>query len=498
MVEELTICDLLETAEKKYGERDAVCFTDADGKECHISFRALREDADALSASLLFIGLRNGHIALFGENSYEWLLAFCAIIKSGSIAVATDKKLNSDEALRLFRETDCTAVICSDAYEDMAIVFEASGFPVIRMGALPRMIADGKKLLSAGDDRKPMPTDHWLKADAPAVICFTSGTTGKMKGVVLTQRNLIADAVNSYLRSKNLFDSINNSVLLLPLSHTFSMSTALLHFFGGGCLYIIRNLRNLWQVFQKAQPKVLYSVPMLMEDLLLQAQKQGKGREAFGGRLEKVFCGGASVSRKCVEEYHKLGIEIMPGYGITECSAIVSFCNSPDRPEHCVGRPLPCIEIKIAEDGEILLRGETVFSGYYKDPEETAAAFRGGWFLTGDVGYTDDEGRLYITGRKKNLIILSNGENVAAEELEQKIADFPYVKEVLVYEENNTIVAEIYPNLFTADLESRFSANIRQLNRSLPVYKNIGKTVVRRTEFPKAGPMKIRRKRNPI
>ena len=163
-----------------------------------------------------------------------------------------------------------------------------------------------------------------------------------------------------------------------------------------------------------------------------------------------------------------------------------------------MGFPLPNVNIAIAEDGEILVRGDTVFSGYYKDPEATVAAFRDGWFLTGDIGYMDEEGRLYVTGRKKNLIILSNGENVSPEELEQKISLFPYVKEVLVYAENSLIVAEVYPDLSVNDLQSHISADIARLNRTLPIYKNIGKIVVRTTEFSKTASMKIKRERTPL
>ena len=488
--DERTLAGLLKAADETFREQNAFWVSDDAGNEQYISFRKLREETDTLSTGLLSMGLRHSQIAIYGENRYEWLLAFFAIIAGGNVAVPTDKALSADDALRLFRKTDCAAVICSDTYGDKAQAFEEAGLKVIRMSELTSLPCEKNGIKWILEDR-PCPQD-------PAAIYFTSGTTGETKGVVLTQENLIAVAASSSVHTKDVFDHRGNFALLLPLHHTFATMEAIFSLVCGACLYIARNMRNLWAFFSKAQPVMMFSVPMLMENLLRQAVKLGKGYEAFGGKLEIVFCGGAFVSTECVNACHQLGIELLPGYGITECSSTVSSCLGQDRPEHCVGFPLPNVNIAIAEDGEILVRGDTVFSGYYKDPEATVAAFRDGWFLTGDIGYMDEEGRLYVTGRKKNLIILSNGENVSPEELEQKISLFPYVKEVLVYAENSLIVAEVYPDLSVNDIQSHISADIARLNRTLPIYKNIGKIVVRTTEFSKTASMKIKRERTPL
>ncbi len=496
MNEERTTDRFLAAAEEEHGERDAFCFSDAGNRKNRVSFRKLREDADALSESLLRMGFCRERIAVLGENSYDWLLAFFAVAGSGSTAVPMDRTFPVDEALRLLRKTDCSAVVCSDTYEDKAEAFEAAGMKVIRMHELNRMILDGNAFLAKEGPEQILLCGSRPRPEDPAAIYFTSGTNGEQKAVVLSHRNMVADAVNVWEAGKCFFTPDYTGVIVLPLHHVFSMISIFVLIAIGCCEYILHSLRSLVQVLRQEKPQMLFSVPGLMEELLSQARRQGMGREAFGGRLETVFCGGSFVSRECVDAYHALGVEIMPGYGITECSPIVSFCLGPDKPEHCVGTPLACTEVKIAEDGEILVRGENVFSEYYQDPAATAAAFRNGWFLTGDLGCMDEKGRLYVTGRKKNLIILSNGENVAAEELERKIGLLPYVKEILVYEENNRIVAEIYPDPTVENIEARINADIRQLNRSLPIYRNIGKTVVRRTAFPKTSLMKIKRERN--
>ena len=220
----------------------------------------------------------------------------------------------------------------------------------------------------------------------------------------------------------------------------------------------------------------------------------------LGGNLTMIICGGANLDPKYEKGMHDFGIEIYNGYGITECSPAIT-CNRPDKYKFgSVGVPIDCCEIKIHEPdeegvGEIYVKGTNVMVGYYGEPEATAEAFDGEWFKTGDYGRIDEDGFLFMVGRKKNLIVLSNGKNVSPEELEDKLSTIDYVKEVLVYEENKQIVAEFfldeedYP-----DARSRIKDDVNEFNRKMPLFKNIGKVKIRDDEFPKTTTLKIVRK----
>ena len=221
--------------------------------------------------------------------------------------------------------------------------------------------------------------------------------------------------------------------------------------------------------------------------------------DSFGGKLEVIICGGAPLDEDVERGFYDLGIQVINGYGITECSPVVAVNRPHDFRFGSVGKVLPCNKVRIIDPdkdgiGEVLVKGSNVMKGYYKDPEATAEAFEDEWFRTGDFGKIDKDGFLFITGRKKNLIVLSNGENVSPEEIENKLIKLPYVKEVAVYEEDREIVGEFYLD------EDAFSEARKMLendvdfyNRSVPNYKNIGKIKVRTIPFEKTTTMKIKR-----
>ena len=219
--------------------------------------------------------------------------------------------------------------------------------------------------------------------------------------------------------------------------------------------------------------------------------------ESLGGNLSMIICGGAWLDPKYEKGMHDFGIDIFNGYGLTECSPSVT-CNRPDKFRFgSVGTPLDCCEVKINNPdeegvGEIYVKGTNVMVGYYNDPEATAEVFDGEWFKTGDHGRIDEDGFLFIVGRKKNLICLSNGKNVSPEELEDKLSRIDYVKEVLVYDEDQKIVAEFFLNESDyPDARERIKSDVNDFNRKMPFFKNINKIVVRDEEFPKTTTLKI-------
>ena len=214
---------------------------------------------------------------------------------------------------------------------------------------------------------------------------------------------------------------------------------------------------------------------------------------AFGGNLEYILCGGAPLDEKYIFEFRSWGIEILNAYGVTECSPGVAVNRNFHHKDGSVGLPIPNCQVKISESGEIVVKGDNVMIGYFKDESATVEAIKDGWYYTGDLGRIDDEGFLYITGRKKNLIILSNGENVSPEELELLISRDNGVSEVVIYAENNLIVAEIFPTDNYLNNKEYFDKAISEINRTLPPYKRINSIRLREVEFEKNTTKKILR-----
>ena len=213
--------------------------------------------------------------------------------------------------------------------------------------------------------------------------------------------------------------------------------------------------------------------------------------KVFGGNLQYIICGGAALDPMYVKEFRTWGIEILNGYGTTECSPVTAVNRPFFHRDGSVGQLVPGMEVKVSEEGEILFKGENVMKGYYKDEEATAAAIQDGWYHTGDLGYVDNDGFIILTGRKKNLIILSNGENLSPEELEENIARDPQVREVLVYDEDGKIVAEIYPEEDYFDNTEYFEALKEKINNKRPMFKRIAVVKLRKEEFIKNASMKI-------
>lgn len=353
-------------------------------------------------------------------------------------------------------------------------------------------------------------------------IVFTSGTTGDPKGVMLSHNSLIRDAIRS---AQNLY-APEGTVSILPLYHTFGwMSCVLDQVILGHGVYIIGSLKRIMDDIKFAKPKHVSVVPMVISAMYNgiwdNAKKQGKEKklkaiikisntlrlvgidlrrklfkqiyEGFGGNIEMLISGGSAIDEKYIKGFDDLGIKLTNGYGITELSPIVATMRNKHFAIGSVGCVNPGIDCRIV-DGEIYLKGETLFFGYYKDEKATSEAFDGEWFKTGDLGYLDKDGLLYITGRKKNLIILSNGKNVSPEELESKIYEYiTAVKEVLVYAENDSIIAEIYIDPEKSFSEESVKEKVLEMCRKLPPYKQIAETRFRNTEFPKTSTKKIKR-----
>ena len=506
-------------------------FTDVDGTVCTKTFSDGWYDTTGLGQYLYKLGLRGKKVAILSENSYAWIMAYYSIITGKITSIPLDPKLPYDELAELMVRSKCDAIYYSDEFADaIELMKKTDGVVIehyIRLDDYRNLIEEGHAELNAGAENYL--NDEVLPDDL-AFIVFTSGTTGKSKGVMLTQYNVASDVVASC--------SVNtgrHAIGFLPLHHCFSWVGAL---FSGSLLtewgYICRSIKDIQKDMMEYHPQNFSAVPLAVETIYKKiwytAKKEGKtellerglklsrfllkmGIDArrrifkdiinnLGGELEIIICGGAFLDPKYESGMNDFGIRIINGYGITECSPAVT-CNRIDNSKPgSVGLPIPCNEIRINDPdedgvGEIYVRGTNVMKGYYEDPEATAEAFDGDWFKTGDFGRIDEDGFLFFVGRKKNLIVLSNGKNVSPEEIEDKLSTIDYVKEVIVYDEDGYITAEFFLDTVTyPDAKDRIKGDVNELNKRMPMYKQVAKVKTRDTEFPKTTTLKIRRKQN--
>ena len=512
-----TIRELIDVAAEKYQDASAYSWQTKDKQKTERTYLQTQQDIRIACYQLSQHVKVYGHVAILGENSYNWIIGYMAIVYGGRVIVPMDKDAPLSELLEKLRMSDSDVLLLSDTYKDYMEPVKQQGVKVILFSEIEQMCAE-KKVLSNADVAFP-PVDK----DTLASIVFTSGTTGQPKGVMLTHGNLASDAFSAC--SHVMFEG--DGILLLPLHHTYGLVAAVLcaavH---GKSVFINKSLRYLANDLKATSPQHIVAVPLIIETLYKSiwsnAEKTGKApllkklvslsnllrkvhidlRRVFfrqvidglGGNLSMMISGGAPISETYIQGFDALGITVLNGYGITECAPIVAVNRNKYIVSGSVGTPLLCNEVQIAPDGEILVRGTNVMQGYYHQEEATKSCLINGWFHTGDIGMIDKYGALHITGRKKNLIILSNGENVAAEELEQRILDhIDFVKEVIVTGTDKGIEAEIYLDPDVPDAQQRIHSAITALNQKTVSTKRIDHIRLRDTEFPKTTTKKIKR-----
>ncbi|MBQ9618642.1 MAG: AMP-binding protein, partial [Oscillibacter sp.] len=362
----------------------------------------------------------------------------------------------------------------------------------------PDTITFGDLIADASDAD---PAEYPAEDDVCTII-YTSGTTGKSKGVMLTQRNLYDNMKNVYVTVKP------GTVMLsvLPIHHAYCLVMDwLMGFNKGATLCINDSLLHMIRNIGRFQPDIMLMVPLMIETLckrLQAAEKDGPDavRAITGPNLRRVYAGGAHLDPYYIGAMEKYGIEVYEGYGMSECSPTISSNGELGNKPGSVGRPLDNAEVRFV-DGELQVRGSSVMKGYYKMPAETAETLKDGWLHTGDLGHLDEDGFLFITGRLKNLIILSNGENVSPEEVEGNFALEPLVGEIVVTGESNGLTARIFPNpdyveqngLDADAVQAALQALIDTYNRKQPTYRAITKLVVRKYPFIKSATRKIKR-----
>lgn len=505
-----TIRDLLTEAEASYSSMDAIRYKiRSESKEekkgvsvASKTYQQLRNDSECFSAVLESLGEQKKHIAILGTTSYEWILSYFGIVNSGSVAVPLDAMLPVQELCELLNRADVTTLVYDESKADVAEAAKTA------CPALKYMISMSENSRVEGvlslwqqiSGQKPG-FDHVPQPEDLATIMFTSGTTGKSKGVMLTHRNLAENATCLDMK----FEPGTVAMSVLPIHHAYCLSMDILKTLSTGAVICINDsLLRVAKNMKLFEPNIILMVPLMIETMAKKLEESAwipaplVKAKVFGKQFHTICSGGAYLNPAYIEMFKKYGITILQGYGMTECSPVISTNLSWNNKEGSVGKIMPNCEAKTVED-ELWVRGSSVMQGYYHMPEETAAALEDGWLKTGDLGYVDEDGFIFLTGRKKNLIITPNGENVSPEEIENKIGEQRLVQEILVRERDGMIEAEIFPDYEYAskkkikDMEAELQSIIDEYNKQAPLYKRVYKLKVREVEFEKNTTRKIKR-----
>ena len=505
-----TIHELLVKSAEAYGTQDAVRYKvkSADGngkKDTKIESKTyiqMKEDSELFTAALAGLGEQGKHIAIVGATSYSWIIAYYGIVNGGSVAVPLDANLPAADLCELIDRADVTTLVYDESKADVAAMAAKQCQQlknIISMetesavsGALPmwKLIADA----APGAGYEPKPEDL-------ATIMFTSGTTGKSKGVMLTHRNLAENATALDMG----YDPGLVIMSVLPIHHAYCLSLDILKGTSVGAIICINDsLLRVAKNIKLFEPNMILMVPLMVETLAKKLEEASfipaplVRAKVFGKQFHTVCSGGAYLNPAYIDLFKKYGITILQGYGMTECAPVISTNSNSDMKAGSIGKCMPNCEVKIVDE-EIWVKGTSVMQGYYKMPEETAQTLEDGWLKTGDLGYIDEDGFLFLTGRKKNLIITPNGENVSPEEIENKLGEKRLVQEVLVRDNESVIEAEIFPDFEYAakkkikDVQAELQNIIDEYNKEAPLYKRIFKLKVRDVEFEKNTTKKIKR-----
>lgn len=542
-----SIKEMLDLAVKEAGNKNAFEYKNGD-KIVKITYKQYVDDINSLGTALASLNMHNKHVAIIGENSYKWLTVYLCMLQSTGVFVPVDRELTCLDVINVLKHSDSEALFFSKKYAQYIPEIKKA-IPNIKyyIGLDVKKDEDnilsydllkesGKKLL---DKKSTIYTDLKDDENNLKLLVYTSGTTGNPKGVMLTEHNLISVVYYGL----QIADIGEKCLSVLPYHHTYeAVAGILVGLHKHSTICINDSLKNVLKNLQLYKPDYIYLVPAFTEvfykSIWNNAQKTGKDKalkkmiplsnalrktgidlrkkffksihEAFGGNLNQIVCGGAPIRPEIGKFFNDIGITLLNGYGITECSPLVSVNRANFNDSNTVGVILPCCEVKIENktadgDGEIYVKGDIVMKGYYKEPEKTAKVLKDGWFNTEDYGRINEKGQLIINGRKKNLIVLDNGKNIYPEEIENYIMGIPYVKEVLVKASKNAagqetaLIAEVFldkekvEEMHIENIKETLKKDVQDSVRELPVYKHISDVKIRKNEFEKTTTSKIKR-----
>ena len=493
--------------------------------------------------------MKGKHIVVVAKMSYDFVVTYYATLLIGAVLIPLDKDWGTAELADTAKNADMDYLFCDDELSnkgDEIVKICALNTPVVHLGAngdqgLQAMIASGRVKFS--QDKRPY-FDVAFDNRQLSLLVYTSGTTGKGKGVMLCTDSIIRDMADII----HYIDFAKNTVSVLPPHHTYGSTVMLIaHVMIGTEVYISDGIKYVVKELKSEKPGHLILVPLYLETFYRRIhanlKNQGKEklvknmmavsgvmrkatfglvdirkkvfaqiRDAFGGKIKTIITGGAPINQDIISFFEGMGISVLNGYGITECAPLISVNRSRNVVKGSVGTVLDMDDVKIIDpnedgEGEICVKGPNVMLGYYKNEEATKEAIdENGYFKTGDYGKLTKDRILYITGRKKNLIILSNGKNVYPEEIENELISVPGVQDIVVYEgqsrrgiEHNVIVAEVFPDKEyiekngITDIKKHLHGYIIEYNKTAVPYKKIAVLKIRNEDFPKNTLRKIMR-----
>lgn len=547
-----TIRDVIRNAVKKYPENNAFILKNKKDKDVEykkITYKQFGEDIDSLGTELVNLGLKGKRIAIIGKNRYEWIVSYLATVNGMGIVVPLDKGLPEAEVeSSLIRsKTDC--IIFEESYTEMIQNIKNAGNTNIKeyicmdkqenFTSLEELIEKGNKLLKEGNREF---LDSPINPTEMSIILFTSGTTSMSKAVMLSHKN-IASNIYSMTKCEEL-RSTDTNIAFLPFHHTFGCTGILMflslgatNVFCDGLRHIQKNLieyevstfvcvplliesiyKKIWQEIEKSNQTKKVKFGIALSKILLKIGIDIRPKlfkpitSKLGGKIRMVISGASGIDPKVADGFRDFGIYVVQGYGLTETSPVLAAENVKYYKTGSTGLPMPGVELQIDNPneqgiGEIKAKGPNVMLGYYENEEETNKVLKDGWFYTGDLGYMDKDGFLYITGRKKNVIVLKNGKNVYPEELEVLIGNLPYVKENMVFGKekdddlvvsakivyNQDYMKDNYPDKTQEDIEKIIWEDIKGINKTMPNYKHIKNIIVTDQEMIKTTTAKIKR-----
>ena len=549
--------ELIERSAEKYPDNVAYKFKRNLGKKnekvIEKTYKEIKEEVEALGTVLLDMGLENKKIALIGNNRYEWCASYLAITTSNMVVVPLDKMLPENEIKSLIERSKVDAVIYENKYAEIFENIKSEGTTLkyyINMDlendedetlSFQKLIEKGKELRKNGDKKYD---DVNIDNEKMSVLIFTSGTTNTAKGVMLSQKNITSNIMGMAKMSKMYPDDVLLS--FLPLHHTFECTITFLYgFYSGATIAFCDGLKYIAKNLQEYEISVFVAVPLVLETIYKKIQKgikdQGKEKlvsvmskianfllkfgidirrkvfksvlDQLGGKLRIAYFGAAAMDKTVIEGFNNFGIDTVQGYGLTETSPLVAA--ETDK-EHCpgsVGMAPFNIEIKLEDVndkgiGEIVTKGPNVMLGYYENEEATKEVMQDGWFHTGDLGYFNKDGYLFITGRKKEVIVLKNGENVFPSDIEFLVNKLSYVQESILFPRENTKgelalgIKIVYDEdeikkQFGEKTEGEYKElvweDIKEINKNLSQFKRIKELIITTEELEKTTTKKVKR-----
>lgn len=547
---------MMNSSAQLYGDKTAYMVKDRPGGPyIPISYNQLKRDVDGLGTALLELGLKGKKVAVIGDNRYEWLVAHMAAVCGVGISVPLDKELPVNEVANLLNRSGASALVYSSKVERKVLqaIQQAPGVELLismdarehsdSVKSMPQLIQHGQDLIEQGDCSY---LNAEIDPDVMAILLFTSGTTGLAKGVMLSHKNI---CYNVYAMSQYVdVHEGHVGLSVLPMHHTYEQTCLQMTCLYQGCpIAYCEGLKYITKNMAEAKATVTIAVPLIYESMhrkvWKKAEQSGKAdkmrmginisrrlsklplnratkklfkdvHSALGGHMNTLIAGGAAIDPKVVEDFIAMGFNMFQGYGMTECSPIITVNMDRYSKPASVGLPMPGTEVKLVDQdengvGEIVCKSDSVMLGYYENEEETAKVLKDGWLYTGDYGYFDEDGFLYISGRKKNVIVTKNGKNIFPEEVEFYLSKSPFIAEVVVRGKDDektgeTIVwAEIFPDmeaireqngeLSQDELKSLIKREIDTANDQMSTYKRVKRFKLRDTEFEKTTTKKIKR-----